>query len=208
MRMRKVRLALCFVLISSLALSREASADNGDDAQRAEARKDYESGLAHFNLREYKQAAEDFQAAYRLRPDPVFLYNLAQSYRLGNDPEQALYFYRAYLRTSENPQNRAEVEGRIAGLEKLVADKRKLETPPDHALAPKEKSLQPQAPAIVATQPPEPRRTPVYKKWWLWTAVGVVVAGAAVGLGVGLSAKSATFNASLGTVGPTLTVSP
>ena len=80
-----------------------------DDSQRAEARRHYEAGLAHFNLREYKQAVDEFQAAYRLRPDPVFLYNLGQSYRLANDPEQALYFYRAYLRTSDNPPNRPEV---------------------------------------------------------------------------------------------------
>jgi hypothetical protein len=48
---------------------------------------------------------------------------------------------------------------------------------------------------LVATAPP-PRKTPVYKKWWLWTAVGgVVVVGVAVGLGVGLSGSSgpATF---------------
>src|SRR5687767_1181436 len=37
---------------------------------------------------------------------------------------------------------------------------------------------------------PSTERTPVYKKWWLWTAVGaVVVAGVAVGLGVGSSSS-------------------
>lgn len=30
---------------------------------------------------------------------------------------------------------------------------------------------------------------PVYKKWWLWTIVGVVAAGAATGLAVGLSGR-------------------
>ena len=39
---------------------------------------------------------------------------------------------------------------------------------------------------IVAAPPPKP--TPVYRKWWLWTAVGaVVVVGLGVGLGVGLT---------------------
>ena len=47
------------------------------------------------------------------------------------------------------------------------------------------------------------RPQPVYKRWWLWTIVGVVVAGAAVGVGVGVGTqKSASFNANLGTVGP------
>jgi len=45
----------------------------------------------------------------------------------------------------------------------------------------------PPAPALVApavsTQPvaASAHAAPVYKKWWLWTVVGVVVAGAAVG---------------------------
>jgi tetratricopeptide (TPR) repeat protein len=47
-----------------------------------------------------------------------------------------------------------------------------------------------------------PSRTPLYKRWWLWTAVGVVVAGGAIGLGVGLSHHAQGFSAPLGTVGP------
>lgn len=31
---------------------------------------------------------------------------------------------------------------------------------------------------------------PVYKKWWLWTAIGLAAAGTAVGLGVGLTQNS------------------
>jgi tetratricopeptide (TPR) repeat protein len=188
-----------------------ANADEGAD--RAEARRHFESGLAHFNLREYRQAVDDFQAAYRLRPDPVFLYNLAQSFRLANDPEQALYFYRAYLRTSEDAPNRHEVEERIAVLEKLMADKQKMATPPDQTLAPTNKPVSPPSPppaaAAASSSVPSPvedrglARTPVYKKWWLWTVVGVVVVGTAVGVGLGIGLeKPATFNASVGTVGP------
>jgi hypothetical protein len=28
--------------------------------------------------------------------------------------------------------------------------------------------------------PKQKERTPIYKRWWLWTAVGIVVAGAIV----------------------------
>ena len=47
------------------------------------------------------------------------------------------------------------------------------------------------APALAATPAPvaENKPTPVYKKWWLWTIVGVVAVGAGVGLGVGLTAS-------------------
>jgi hypothetical protein len=40
---------------------------------------------------------------------------------------------------------------------------------------------------LAAREDREPGRPPLYKNPWLWTAVGVVVVGAAVGLGVGLS---------------------
>src|SRR5205807_1400478 len=97
------------------------------DATKAEARRHYDAGLAHFNLREYPQAIDEFQSAYRILPDPVFLYNLAQAYRLSNAAEQALYFYQTYLRMAPDAANRAEVSDRISTLEKLITEKRNTE---------------------------------------------------------------------------------
>ena len=37
---------------------------------------------------------------------------------------------------------------------------------------------------------------PIYKRWWVWTLVGVAAAGAAVGLGVGLT-QQRSFNSTL-----------
>jgi hypothetical protein len=45
-----------------------------------------------------------------------------------------------------------------------------------------------QAPADAAPS----ERVPVYKRWWLWTIVGVVVAGAAAGTAVALTRKTST----------------
>lgn len=36
---------------------------------------------------------------------------------------------------------------------------------------------------------PPPQRTPLVRRWWFWTVIGVVVTGAAVGLGVGLGVQ-------------------
>lgn len=194
--MRWVAWIMCLVVGIAAGTARAAPAA---DPQTVEARRLYQEGMAHFNLREYKQAVEQFQAAYRLRPDPVFLYNVAQSYRLAQDSDQALYFYQAYLRTSENPPNRAEVQERIAVLEKEIAARK---VPPAAApvVAP---PVVVQPPLVATSAPPPARPQPVYKRWWLWTIVGVAVAGAAVGVGVGVGTqKSASFNANLGTVGP------
>ena len=42
------------------------------------------------------------------------------------------------------------------------------------------------APVLIAAPKPTATKTPVYKKWWLWTIVGGTVA-VGVGLGVGLA---------------------
>ena len=183
-----------------------ASATAKPDEKIQQARQHYEAGLASFNLQEYAKAIEEFEAGYRLRPDPVFLYNLGQEHRLAEKPERALYFYRAFLRSSSNAPNRKEVEERIASLDALVAQKRNAATPPYSTLPPQEKPAVVEQPAPVA-QPvvvakAGDRPTPVYRRWWLWTAVGVVAVGLGVGLGVGLTAGKSSNGPTLGTVGP------
>ena len=44
-----------------------------------------------------------------------------------------------------------------------------------------------QAAALTIPVKREVRPRPLYKRWWLWTAVGAVAAGAAAGLAVGLT---------------------
>jgi tetratricopeptide (TPR) repeat protein len=61
--------------------------------------------------------------------------------------------------------------------------------------------------AVVSAPPPrQSAREPIYRKWWLWTAVGAVVvlgAGLGVGLGVGLShPAAASARTDFGTVHP------
>jgi hypothetical protein len=94
-----------------------------------------------------------------------------------------------------NPPNREELKRTVASLEQAIADERTAKSRPPMGVAPGEEPPEPSTPpapvvAPAPTAPPPPthaeRPTPVYKKWWLWTIVGVVVAGAAVGLGVGL----------------------
>jgi len=46
------------------------------------------------------------------------------------------------------------------------------------------------------------KRAPLVQKWWFWTSLGVVVAGAAVGLGVGLGSRSNDPSTALGTRQP------
>jgi tetratricopeptide (TPR) repeat protein len=84
--------------------------------QRKVAREHYSAAVTHFNLGEYADAAEEFRAVYKISPQPVILYDAAQSYRLANRSAEALTLYESFLRESPNAPVRAEVERRIAEL--------------------------------------------------------------------------------------------
>jgi hypothetical protein len=44
--------------------------------------------------------------------------------------------------------------------------------------------------AAPSESPAQERATPVYKRWWLWTVVGVAVVGIGLGVGLGLGLSS------------------
>src|SRR4029077_11792612 len=67
-----------------------------------------QKATAAFALGEYKEAAEDFERAFKLHPDPALLYNAAQAHRLGGNKERALTLYENYLRVYGKKNGRAE----------------------------------------------------------------------------------------------------
>lgn len=116
-------LATLVAVVSTMAVVRSGRA--ADDPEAAAAKKHYEEGTKAFNLGEYPRAITEFKATYNAKPDPLLLYNIAQSYRLQGDAAQALFFYKSFLRNMPNAANRKEVEGRIKALDKQIADQKK-----------------------------------------------------------------------------------
>jgi hypothetical protein len=98
----------------------EKSAEPSARDMRKKVRKLHEDGLMHYNLGEYEEALEAFTNAYRLRQDPVFLFNIGQTYRQMNTPQKAAQFYRAYLRMRPDAPNREAVERFIADAEASI----------------------------------------------------------------------------------------
>jgi tetratricopeptide (TPR) repeat protein len=105
-----VAVALSVAWFPSMALA-------ANDAPAAKAR--YEAGVRHFDLSEYEAALVDFKEAYRNKPDPALLYNIAQCHRRLGHTEEAITFYRSYLRRASDAKNRQEVERRISELETI-----------------------------------------------------------------------------------------
>jgi hypothetical protein len=135
-----------FVSVVSLALV-VAPAARADDAEHA--KELFQQGTTLYNVGELDKAIEAWQEGYKSKPDPGFLFNIAQAYRLKGDSSKAIFFYRGYLRNSPKATNRADVEAKIAALQKGPAT-----PPPAPPVAPP-----PVAPPPVTTTPVRP--TPV-----------------------------------------------
>jgi tetratricopeptide (TPR) repeat protein len=234
--MKRVLIAVLLCLAQPLR-AQDAAEDAKKAAVLEEARQHVAKAKVHFDLGEYKEAADEYIIVYRLRPIPALLFNIAQAYRQGGIYDKARQFYKSYLREAPDLKNRAMIEQNIREMDDLLAkEKRAKEAAPNGVKEPPEASLPlpektaakspaHQKPAEVAQKPPElpqPAPTPVapatqktqeppklamatpprpsapvaatstavqpvaeegqplYKKWWLWTAVGVVAVGAGV----------------------------
>lgn len=125
-----------FIVGSLLAVGSVAAAqDASDDASRAQARKHFQEGTKAFDLGHFEEAIRDYEAAYRLRDDPVLLYNLAQAHRLAGHNGDALRLYKVYLNRLPKATNRAEVLTKIAALDELVRQEKAMRSiPPDHPI--------------------------------------------------------------------------
>src|SRR5688572_6655498 len=107
------------VLVASLLVVAPAQAQTDADAQ---ARAHYDRALVHYNLSEWDEAIREFKKAYELSKAPGLLFNIAQAYRLQGNKRMVLSSYKSYLRLDPGAPNRAEVEARIAELDKAIAE--------------------------------------------------------------------------------------
>lgn len=161
-----------------------AGAAHADGA--ADARAHYASATSHFAVGEFAQAADEYQEAYKSKPDPALLFNAAQSRRLASENDKALVLYKNYLALYPRSKNGADVREQIAKLEDAIAAAEKAKTsPPTGTVEPAKPENEPKEtpPQVAVAPPPEQphdQPAPVYKKWWLWTIVGVVVVAAVV----------------------------
>lgn len=122
----------------------------------AVAREHYQRGTKFYDIGRYDEAIREFEAAYEAKSDPAFIYNLAQAHRLAGHNQEALQLYRNYLRYVPNPPNRTDIDERIRGLEKAVAE-RPSGTPapsPGQSGSPATPTAGTTAPAPVTDTPP------------------------------------------------------
>ena len=85
------------------------------------AKQHYLKGEAYFKAHAFSAAMGEYLSGYEEKPDPVFIFNVAQCQRLLGHPEPALNTYRRYLVEAPEGAGRAIAERQVAELERLVA---------------------------------------------------------------------------------------
>jgi hypothetical protein len=169
-------------------------------ATAAEQQPDYQQkATAAFALGHYAEAAEAFEKAFEIAPEPGLLYNAAQAYRLAGNKERALTLYENYLRVYGGQEKGAELESRIDELKKAIEHDKAVTTKPPNGTDPTAHAEAAAAPAPLPNAPPpsEPaaptlvsqqstgssEERPITSKVWFWGVVGgVVVAAIVVGV--------------------------
>lgn len=147
---RSPRTAAVLVLLLA-CLARPAAAASGKDAKKI-----YEEATAAFGLGRYADAAEKYEAAFAIRPDPALLYNAAQAYRLGGNKARALELYRNYVRLYPDGSNSNDARSHVVALKKEIEDER----PPIEMARPPRPGVQP-PPGVPAPAPTTGQATPV-----------------------------------------------
>jgi len=204
--MRFVSLAAVALVVFSAASIGNASVAHAQDDVSA-AKSHSQKGTRLYQVGDYRQALEEFKAAHLAKPDPAFLYNIAQCHRQLGEYEAAVTLYKRFLAASPNAANRAEVERRVADLEADLAARRRTAAPPAGpaplgapdgkaglgAAAPATASLVPESSASARSESAEPVASAPAEsslRTLRWVGAGLTLALVGGAIAMGLSASS------------------
>lgn len=127
------RLLLVFALLCPNSISKVFAEGNTQSETKSQkmitdeekleiARIEYQSGLADFKAKRYRDALKRFNRVYRLQPHPNLVYNMARSFEELKEYRNAAEYYQKYLEIAPNTKDRAQVEMTINTMNKLAQD--------------------------------------------------------------------------------------
>lgn len=184
-------------VVYAQAQPKKSNAQNtsGDDAQNIDQMAEHSTTL--FSERKFEQAATLLERAFAKDPQPVFLFNIAQAYRLSDKPKKALASYQRFVGFAPQHSLVPEARGYIADMrvilaeqEKAVAVRRLLEVEQTRSKMESEllhfRAEQAEREKKQLTEELRKSRIPLYKRPWFWGVLGgaTAVAATVVGLGV------------------------
>jgi tetratricopeptide (TPR) repeat protein len=157
----RVGYVVLFAALLAGAAPTLALADEASDAKTH-----YQKATAHYAVGEYREAATEYESAYKAKQDPALLYNAAQSHRLAGDNQKALLLYRNIVKLHPSSKYAVESKDRIEKLEQAIAT---TQSPPNQpapvegaaAATPSTPAVAPIAPGVPASSPVQPIGQPV-----------------------------------------------
>ncbi len=129
---------LRLILIASVGISSLASADSLAPPTTSAALVHFKRGTDLFGIKEFRDAITEYKAGAMIEHSPVFDFSLGQCYRALDQPDDALWYYRRFLK-SGHPTGKV-----LEGVNNLISA---LEH--DH-----ERPLKPLPPPVVVAVPP------------------------------------------------------
>ena len=144
-----VALLLSQLPLVPVARAQEVPRSQLSEAQKQKTKEHYEKATRLYNVGKYQEAIAEYEAAYLVSADPVMLFNIAQCHRLNNQPDEAVRFYKNYLRNAPGAPNRDDVERKIVEMERLSEERRRANVPTTQPPSPT-----PVTPAPGPTVPP------------------------------------------------------
>lgn len=125
------------ILFAALSLGRVGGAQTPPEgpsvADRAEARRHFQLGVAAYTRGQWAAALEEFQSAYRLAPHPSVRVNMANCYAHLDRPSEAIFHFEQFLAESPSaPEAQiTQVETQIGQLRGRVGEIQLTVTPTD-----------------------------------------------------------------------------
>ncbi len=163
----------------------------------AQAKQHNSKAKEYFNLGQFLDAAREYERAYHISKLPEFLYNLGQCYKRQADleynrpssdleyKEKAVHYIESYLNNVASIPNREDIVREVETIKQRLQQLRE-------QIKTDENRQKNQTLALQLAQRSERDNTtvtstPFYRRWWFWTAVGVVVAGTTTALIISLA---------------------
>jgi tetratricopeptide (TPR) repeat protein len=182
-----------------LALEAPVSAQTAQPAPKGleEAKALTQKAEVDYKLGHFEASLSEYGSAYEKYPTPALLLNIGQCHRMLKNYEQAIFFYKGYLRDKPDAPNRSAIEA-------LIDESTKnLEAQRAEAAAKEQQKRQAEEQARAALPPPAPvtdqaaagtRPSPALRIAGLATAgVGVALLGTAIYFGLHASSDSSTL---------------
>ncbi len=143
-----------------------------------------------YGEKNYDKAIEEFDAAYKLDPEPLLLVSMGRCHYLADRPKAALDLYQQALKAKLTRSERDEVMSSIAKATIKLQEQQRREAEAQRA-ADQARMVD----LLARQQAASPLDKPIYKKAWFWGIIGgsAVATGLAIGLSLGLRAQSAVM---------------